>query len=91
VAYFVDASLEVDEAELEALTTDGFPAPIEGHELAPAQLLLLTRAVFGRAPRAFVLRVPAANFDFGETLSPVAALGVRRAVCLLNMHLSACG
>jgi hydrogenase maturation protease len=91
LAYFVDASLEVDEAELEALSTDGYPAPIEGHDLAPAQLLLLTHAVFGRAPRAFVLHVPAVNFDFGETLSPVAAHGVRRAVCLLNTHLSACG
>ena len=84
VVYFVDASLEVDEANLEALSTNGQSLPIDSHDLAPAQLLLLTRAVFGRAPRAFVLHVPAVNFEFSDTLSPAAANGARRAVRLLN-------
>jgi hydrogenase maturation protease len=84
VVYFVDASLEIDEAVLETLVTDEVSAPIDGHDMAPAQLLLLTRAVFGRAPRASVLHVPAVNFEFGEVLSPLADSGVRRAVALLD-------
>jgi hydrogenase maturation protease len=84
LVYFVDASQDVDEAELEALSTDGQSSPLDGHDMAPAQLLLLTHAAFGRAPRAFVLHVPAVNFEFGDTLSPAAANGVRRAVQLLN-------
>jgi hydrogenase maturation protease len=88
VAYFVDASLEVEEAELEVVPIDAVSAPIHGHALTPGQLLLLTRAAFGRVPRAFVLHVPAANFDFGDTLSPTAARGVQRAVGLLHAAVS---
>jgi len=88
VVYFVDASLVVEEAELEPLSTGEESAPIDGHDLAPAQLLQLTRAAFGRLPRGFVLHVPARNFEFGDTLSPAAASGVRCAVRLLNKALS---
>jgi hydrogenase maturation protease len=84
VVYFVDASLEVQEAELRVLSTDTDSAPIDGHNLDPAQLLLLTRGLFGRAPRAFVLHVPAVNFVFGDLLSPTAATGVQRAIGLLR-------
>lgn len=89
VVFFVDASLEVDETVLEILWTDEKSTPIDGHNLSPAQLLLLTRAAFGRAPRALVLHVPAVNFDFGQTLSPIAARGAGRAVCLLHAQLAA--
>jgi hydrogenase maturation protease len=88
VVYFVDASLEVDEAKLEALSTDEDSAPVDGHDLAPAQLLLLTLAAFGRAPRGFVLHVPAVNFEFGDMLSPTATHGVERAVRLLDAALN---
>jgi hypothetical protein len=88
VAYFVDASLAVDEVEIEVLSTDEDMAPVEGHDLAPAQLLLLTRAVFGCAPRGFVLHVPAINLDFGQTLSLPAERGVGRALHLLETELA---
>src|SRR4051794_25887596 len=58
-AYFVDASIGVDTPELEPVAPDAVARPIDSHELEPAQLLLLTRLVYGRAPRAFVIHVPA--------------------------------
>jgi len=86
-AYFVDASVDVEEPQLEPLPIDLDSPLMDGHDLTPAQLLRLTRTVYGLAPRAFVVHVPAVNFDFGETLTPVAACGVRGAVCLLNTAL----
>ncbi len=54
-----------------------------GHALAPEALLAWTEAACGRAPRGWVLCVPARSFAFGETLSPDverAVPNVRRAV-----------
>ena len=87
VAYFVDASIEVEEPTLEPVSPDREVSPIDGHTLGPGQLLRVTHAVFGRAPAALVVHVPAISFGFGETLSPVAASGVRQATCLLNKQL----
>lgn len=87
IAYFVDASLGVDEPKLDPLRPDGEVAAIDGHDMGPAQLLRLARGVYGSTPRASVLHVPAANFEFSDTLSPVAAAGVRQATCLLNAAL----
>jgi hydrogenase maturation protease len=89
VVFFVDASPLVGEAELEALSTDEDHTPVDGHDLSPAQLLRLTRAAFGRSPRALVLSVPAVNVEFGQTLTPVAARGVARAVYLLHTEIAA--
>lgn len=91
VACFVDASVAVDEPTLEALAADAWPPPIDGHDLGPAQLLQLTSTVFGRAPEAFVLHVPAVNFAFGEELSAVAARGVEGAIRLLETALDDTG
>jgi len=86
IACFVDASLAVDEPTLAPLYADA-AAGMDGHDMEPAQLLRLTREVYGRAPSAFVLHVPATSFDFGDTLTPTATAGVDRAICLLNTFL----
>jgi hydrogenase maturation protease len=39
------------------------------HHLDPAQLLAITAALYGRAPSAALLRVPAYGFAHGSTLS----------------------
>jgi hydrogenase maturation protease len=87
VVYFVDASVQVDEAVIEVLSLDEVSAPMDSHDLSPARLVLLARAAFGHAPRAMVLHVPAVNFEFGDTLSPTAASGVRHAERLLDAAL----
>jgi hypothetical protein len=83
-----DAVIAVDEPKLEILVADNAVAHVDGHDLEPAQLLRLTQVAFGRAPSAFVLHVPAASFDFGDKLTPVATAGVDRAMCLLKGILS---
>jgi hydrogenase maturation protease len=84
VVYFVDASVDVDQAVMEVLSVDEVSTPMDSHDLSPARLMLLARAAFGQAPRGVVLHVPAVNFEFGDTLSPTAASGVRHAERLLN-------
>jgi hydrogenase maturation protease len=89
LAYFVDASVEVQLPKLEHIPCDGRTTLSDSHDLGPAQLLAMTRRVYGRAPDAFILHLPAANFEYGDVLSPLAADGVRRAVCLLNAAIGA--
>ncbi|WP_193814970.1 hydrogenase maturation protease [Cyanobium sp. LEGE 06143] len=40
------------------------------HHLDPAQLLAITTALYGRAPSAFWLRIPAHSFSHGREFSP---------------------
>ncbi|MEB3172784.1 MAG: hydrogenase maturation protease [Cyanobacteriota bacterium] len=40
------------------------------HRLEPAQLLAISRALYGRAPEAELLLVPAYGFEHGTALSP---------------------
>jgi hydrogenase maturation protease len=54
------------------------------HTADPRTLLALTRAVYGRTPRAWWLTVPGRNFDVGEGLSVVAEADMRQAIALLN-------
>jgi hydrogenase maturation protease len=78
-ALFVDAGL--DTAEVQAREVTPSPAPeCLGHTGDPGRLLALTAAVHGRRPRAWLLTVPAADFDFGEALSLVAEDGLRSAL-----------
>ena len=41
----------------------------ESHRLEPAQLLAISQALYGRAPAAHLLQVPATRFEHGTTLS----------------------
>ena len=54
----------------------------ESHRLEPAQLLAISQALYGRAPQAHLLRVPAYGFDHGTALSAElqAALPAARAL-----------
>ena len=87
--YFVDASPAVDEPKLESVGSAGDAPPVDGHVMQPAQLLGLAHQVYECSPRAFVLHVPAINFEFGDTLSTLAATGVHQASCLLNAAVKA--
>lgn len=45
------------------------------HDMLPAELLALSRMLYGKAPRAYVVSVPGVSFDFGTGLSePMEAL-----------------
>jgi hydrogenase maturation protease len=78
---FVDASAEGPRAHVSLRHV----APAESsrvltHTEDPGTLLALARDVFGRAPPAWALTVPAEAIGFGEELSPVARGGLAKAV-----------
>ena len=58
----------------------GHSPQLLAHAADPGILLALARDVFGHAPAAWWLTIPAVNFDFGEDLSPVAAAGLSEAL-----------
>ncbi|MHB1398498.1 MAG: hydrogenase maturation protease [Trichloromonadaceae bacterium] len=47
-----------------------------GHQLSPGLLLHLTTSLYNQAPSAWLLTLPASQFNLGETLSPAAAASV---------------
>ncbi|MDY7014659.1 MAG: hydrogenase maturation protease [Cyanobacteriota bacterium] len=50
------------------------------HSSNPAQLLELARFLYDSYPTAWLVAIPATNFEFGEVFSPVTRRGVDRAV-----------
>lgn len=83
-AIFVDASVdtsvdapgEVHLRPLEPAAT----ARVNAHAVSAATLLAIARDIFGRAPRAWSLTIPASDFSFGEELTPAVAGSVEKAV-----------
>lgn len=59
------------------------------HAAEPAALLDLAQRLFGPAPQAWLLALPAPDLGFGEGLSPVAAAGVQTALAQLRRRLTA--
>ena len=58
----------------------GHSSQLLAHAADPCTLLALARDVFGRAPAAWWLTIPAVNLDFGEELSPAATAGLSEAL-----------
>ncbi len=84
VVVFVDAMLGADpHVRLQPLSPSE-SAQVTTHALEPETLLALAREVYGRAPRAWLLPVPARNTGFGEQLSPEAKAGMVEAVRVLD-------
>lgn len=79
-AVFVDAAVDRPRTvRLRPLKPQTAARPAS-HATDPRALLALARELFGRAPRAWWLTIPAARFDFGETLSPLTRRGIALAV-----------
>ena len=61
----------------------GARAP-DTHRLEPAQLLAISQALYGRAPAACLLQVPAHAFEYGNTLSVEIQAALPRAQALMQ-------
>ncbi|MFA5027775.1 MAG: hydrogenase maturation protease [Candidatus Methylomirabilota bacterium] len=72
---------------LAALPPAERPSPL-GHAASPAELLALTRALYGRAPESWWGLVPAEDFRVGAPLSPRARQGARRLLRALRRLLT---
>lgn len=78
---FVDASVRVAEPTVTTVAPD---AAVRGtHVSAPGALLALARDLYGAAPRAAQVEVPARNLGFGAELSPATARDAAAAVDLV--------
>lgn len=77
---FVDAAVDAPrEVQLRKLQPAG-SSQIMAHAADPGTMLALARDVFGHAPEAWWLTIPAEELGFGEDLSPIARRGFEHAV-----------
>ena len=77
---FVDAAHDSSGAVQTRMIQPSPTAHVMAHAGGPESLLALAREWFGRCPPAWLIRVPAATFDFGEQLSLLAEQGLAEAV-----------
>ena len=88
VVVFIDAWLAPAGAKpqlVEVLPAAGAP---DTHRLEPAHLLAISQALYGRAPEAHLLQVPATGFGHGTALSPELRAVLPAARALLRQWLS---
>jgi hydrogenase maturation protease len=71
---FIDAAAPGPPGTLSCETVEpGTPQSLISHQFDPPTLLACVQSLYGRCPRAMVLSITAATFDYGEQLSPVVA------------------
>jgi len=86
VAIFVDAAVDAPrEVQLRKLAPAD-TSQIMAHAASPATLLALARDVFGHAPEAWWLTIPAEDLGIGEELSPLAQRGMETAIEEIKKH-----
>lgn len=86
---FVDARFASGRQDVEV--TPVVPEPgvdVAAHISDPRALLALARALFGRCPPAWLITIPASNFDFGAGLSPATEQGIAPALSAVRRLLS---
>lgn len=84
---FVDAypaSSETAKVKVVSMRSEDVNSLPSGHYSDPGSLLALADAVYDRSPPAWLITIPAVNFEFGETLSPIAQEGVTDALILIH-------
>ena len=89
---FIDAALPLSasataQASLETVEPLVAAGSLDSHRLEPAQLLAISALLYGRRPRAALLRVPAAALGHGTALSPALRARLPRARRLLRQWL----
>jgi hydrogenase maturation protease len=87
--FFLDADPSSTETTLEPVelrSTRGTPL---AHSMSPAEVLELTRRLYGFAGEAFLCRIPAKYFGQGEGLSPQAEAGAHAAAKMMQERIAA--
>jgi len=83
---FLDAqsNLQDNNLQLQELSPKISPTGL-GHRGDPGELLALTQQLYGQAPRAWWLLIPAHHFDWGETFSDVTNQAIPVAIQWLRV------
>ena len=90
LAFIVDVTVESGDRPRLPPLQPGRPwvePALGGHGFRAADLIELTQLVYGRAPEAYLLLLPAYDLEFGEELSPRTARAAEIAVRFLNRRL----
>jgi len=91
VAVFVDAAVpDTNPGVCVRPIEPAAPKTVLEHTGDPRSLLALTQAVFGHAPKAWLITVPGIRFDFGESLSDVAEQGAVEALEQIRSLVTRC-
>jgi len=77
---FVDAAVDAPREVRMRRLAPAASSQIMAHAASPATLLALARDVFGHAPEAWLLTIPAKDLGIGEQLSALAQRGFELAV-----------
>lgn len=90
-AYPVDAGSTAVQPEVQVRSLAPLPSgAMSGHTSDPQGLLMLAQLLYDRAPQAWLVAIPAVNFELGDRLSTVARWGATRAAskieCLLENY-----
>ncbi len=86
---FIDAAAGAEPGSVmtSKLTAAATLSPL-AHRADPHALLAMAGGLFGRAPRAFLIEVGAASFEFGEVLSPAVTAALPKAIAAVQDLLS---
>ena len=77
---FVDAAVDAPRVVQLRMLAPTASSQVMAHAASPATLLALARDVFGHAPQAWWLTIPAENMAMGEDFSPLAQRGLKTAL-----------
>jgi hydrogenase maturation protease len=80
VVIFVDAAVDAPREVQMRKLAPADTSQIMAHAASPATLLALARDVFGHAPEAWLLTIPAEDISIGEELSAFTRRGLESAV-----------
>lgn len=80
-AIFIDARVPPNETDIEVRQVHpGSGVSTMTHCSNPAQLLGMTKWLYGRTPETWMITAAGENFDLGEKLSPVAEQNMQLAI-----------
>ncbi len=82
---FLDADAAAPELSIDDIPAAPLQPPLT-HIVGPAEIVALSRTLFGFTGRALLCRLPASNLSHGEGLSPVAEAAAAQAVALLSPY-----
>lgn len=84
---FVDATLPQDPHSpivVQRLLPKAGPSSLQGHHSDPKSLLSLTQALYRQQPIAYSMLLPSWDMGYGESLSPIAQVGLNQGLRLLK-------
>jgi len=85
IAFFLDADAQVSQVTLRMALPSGEDDQPRTHFISPQSLLRLSQQLYQRTPtKAYIIGIPASQFEFSEELSEVTKKAVDESVLLVE-------